>query len=154
MTTPAAAPARRRRAALAITLGVVVVLLIGFFLFAGLYTDALWFGQLGFQNVLFTQWTAIAGLFVVGFLSMAVPVAVTVQLAYRLRPVYAKLTAQLDRYQQVIEPLRRVVMFGVPAVIGLFAGVSAAARWQPVLLMLHAQPVGRTDPQFGLDLGF
>ena len=46
---------------------------------------------------------------------MAVPVYVTIQLAYRLRPVYAKLTAQLDRYQQVIEPLRRLVMIGVPA---------------------------------------
>ena len=154
MTTQAAAPARRRRAALAITLGVVVVLLIGFFLFAGLYTDALWFGQLGFQNVLYTEWLTIAGLFLAGFLTMAVPVALSVQLAYRLRPVYAKLTAQLDRYQQVIEPLRRFVMFGVPAVIGLFAAVSAAARWQPVLLLLHAQPVGRTDPQFGLDVGF
>ena len=93
MTTQSAAPARRRRAALAITLGVVVVLLIGFFLFAGLYTDALWFGQLGYSSVLYTEWLTIAGLFVVGFVGMAAPVILTVQLAYRLRPVYAKLTA-------------------------------------------------------------
>jgi uncharacterized membrane protein (UPF0182 family) len=135
-------------------LGVVVVLLIGFFLFAGLYTDALWFGKLGFSSVLYTEWLTIAALFVVGFLGMAVPVAVTIQLAYRLRPVYAKLTAQLDRYQQVIEPLRRVVMIGVPIVVGLFAGVSAAARWQPILLMLHGTTVGKTDPVFHLDVGF
>ncbi|MGT2424916.1 UPF0182 family membrane protein [Amnibacterium kyonggiense] len=155
MTTQAAAPARRRRAVLAITLGVVVVLLIGFFLFAGLYTDALWFGKLGYSSVLYTEWLAIAGLFVVGFLGMAVPVILTIQLAYRLRPVYAKLTAQLDRYQQVIEPLRRVVMIGAPIVIGLFAGVSAAARWQPILLMFHAQDVpGKVDPIFHLNVGF
>jgi uncharacterized membrane protein (UPF0182 family) len=135
-------------------LGVVVVLLIGFFLFAGLYTDALWFGKLGYSGVLYTEWLTIAALFVVGFLAMAVPVIVTVQLAYRLRPVYAKLTAQLDRYQQVIEPLRRVVMIGVPIVVGLFAAVSAAARWQPILLMLHATTVGKTDPVFHLDVGF
>ena len=132
----------------------MVVLLIGFFLFAGLYTDALWFGQLGFQNVLYTEWLTIAVLFLVGFIGMAVPLALSIQLAYRLRPVYAKLTAQLDRYQQVIEPLRRVVMFGVPAVVGLFAGVSAAGRWQPILLLLHGTTVGRKDPQFGLDIGF
>ncbi|MGN6445516.1 UPF0182 family membrane protein [Amnibacterium sp.] len=155
MTTQAAAPARRRRAALAITLGVVVVLLIGFFLFAGLYTDALWFGKLGYSGVLYTEWLTIASLFVVGFVAMAGPVILTIQLAYRLRPVYAKLTAQLDRYQQVIEPLRRVVMIGAPIVIGLFAGVSAAARWQPILLLLHAQNVpGKTDPIFHLNVGF
>ncbi|MDH2445306.1 UPF0182 family protein [Amnibacterium sp. CER49] len=154
MTTPAAAPARRRRAALAITLGVVVVLLIGFFLFAGLYTDVLWFTQLGYQTVLFTEWLTIASLFVVGFLGMAVPVFVSIQLAHRLRPVYAKLTAQLDRYQQVIEPLRRVVMFGVPAVVGLFAAVSAATRWQPVLLFLHGGATNTQDKQFGIDTGF
>ncbi len=132
----------------------MVVLLIGFFLFAGLYTDALWFGKLGYSGVLYTEWLTIAALFVIGFLAMAVPVIVTIQLAYRLRPVYAKLTAQLDRYQQVIEPLRRVVMIGVPVVVGLFAGVSAAARWQPILLLLHATTVGKTDPVFGLDVGF
>ena len=43
-----------------------------------------------------------------------------------IRPVYAKLNTQLDRYQQVIEPLRRLVMIGVPALIGLFAAVSIA----------------------------
>lgn len=132
----------------------MVVLLIGFFLFAGLYTDALWFGKLGYSGVLYTEWLTIAALFVIGLLAMAVPVIVTIQLAYRLRPVYAKLTAQLDRYQQVIEPLRRVVMIGVPVVVGLFAGVSAAARWQPILLLLHATTVGKKDPVFGLDVGF
>ena len=132
-----------------------MVLLIGFFLFAGLYTDALWYSQLGFQNVLYTEWLTIAALFVVGFLSMAAPVVLTIQLAYRLRPVYAKLTAQLDRYQQVIEPLRRVVMVGAPVVVGLFAGVSAAARWQSILLLLHGGSVGGTkDPIFGLNVGF
>jgi hypothetical protein len=154
VTTQAAAPARRRRAVLAITSGVVVVLLIGFFIFAGLYADVLWYDQLGYLRVLLTEWLTIASLFVIGFLGMAVPVSVTIQLAYRLRPVYAKLTAQLDRYQQVIEPLRRLVMIGVPAVIGLFAAVSAATRWQPVLLALHGGSAGRTDPQFGIDVGF
>lgn len=132
----------------------MVVLLIGFFLFAGLYADALWFDQLGFLKVLVTEWLTISVLFLIGFVGMAVPVAVAIQVAYRTRPVYAKLTAQLDRYQQVIEPLRRVVMFGLPAVIGLFAGVSAATRWQPVLLFLHGSATGVRDKQFGLDTSF
>ena len=40
------------------------------------------------------------------------------------------------------------------AVVGLFAGISAAARWQPILLLLHGGSVGRTDPVFHLDVGF
>jgi uncharacterized protein len=154
VTTQTAAPARRRRATLAITAAVVVVLLIGFFLFAGLYADILWYSQLGYERVLVTEWITMASLFVLGFLAMAVPVAVSIQLAYRLRPVYAKLTAQLDRYQQVIEPLRRVVMYGIPAVIGLFAAVSAATRWQSVLLFLHGAGTTQVDEQFKLPVGF
>ena len=51
-------------------------------------------------------------------------------------------TAQLDRYQQVIEPLRRLAMCGIPIVFGLFAGVSAASRWETALLWLNGTPYG------------
>ena len=125
-----------------------------FFIFAGLYTDVLWFDQLGFLNVLTTQWIAGTVLFLIGFVAMAVPVWVSIQLAYRLRPVYAKLNSQLDRYQQVIEPLRRLAMYGIPILLGLFAGVAASSRWQPVLMWLNRTEVGRTDPQFGFDISF
>ena len=140
MTSQAAAPARRRRAALAITSGVVVVLLIGFFIFAGLYADVLWYDQLGYLRVLLTEWLTITSLFFIGFLAMAVPVYVTIQLAFRFRPVYAKLNSQLDRYQQVIEPLRRTVMIGVPAVIGLFARHRPRAAGRPCCSSCTAYP--------------
>ncbi|TFD29097.1 UPF0182 family protein [Cryobacterium cryoconiti] len=129
-------------------------LVIIFFVFAGLYADVLWFDQLGFLSVLTTQWFAGAGLFVIGFVAMAVPVWVSIQIAYRLRPVYAKLNSQLDRYQQVIEPLRRLAMFGIPALLGLFAGVAAATRWQVVLMWLNRTETGRVDPQFKFDISF
>jgi uncharacterized membrane protein (UPF0182 family) len=125
-----------------------------FFIFAGLYADVLWFDQLGFLSVLTTQWIAGGALFVVGFLGMAIPVWVSIQLAYRLRPVYAKLNSQVDRYQQVIEPLRRLAMYGIPALLGLFAGVAAATNWQPVLMYLNRTQAGTTDPQFGFDVSF
>ncbi|RNE59065.1 UPF0182 family protein [Cryobacterium tepidiphilum] len=132
----------------------VVALVILFFIFAGLYTDVLWYDQLGFLPVLTTQWIAGTVLFFVGFIAMAVPVWVSIQLAYRLRPVYAKLNAQVDRYQQVIEPLRRLATYGIPALLGLFAGVAASTRWQPVLMWLNRTPVGKEDPQFHFDISF
>nr|WP_232466127.1 UPF0182 family protein [Diaminobutyricimonas sp. LJ205] len=139
---------------LAVTAGVLAALVILFFIFSGLYADILWFDQLGFLSVLTTQWFATAAMFVIGFLAMAVPVWVSIEVAFRRRPVYAKLNAQLDRYQQVIEPLRRLAMYGIPAVLGLFAGIAASSRWPLALQWLNRTPFGETDPQFGLDIGF
>jgi uncharacterized membrane protein (UPF0182 family) len=133
---------------------ILAVLVVAFFIFASLYTDWLWFGQLGFREVLTTQWIASAVMFLIGFIGMAVPVWVSIDIAFRFRPVYAKLNAQLDRYQQVIEPLRRLATWGIPAVLGLFAGVAASSRWQEALVWINGVPSGVKDPQFGLDTSF
>jgi uncharacterized membrane protein (UPF0182 family) len=145
---------RRRRAPIAITIGVVALLIIAFFVFVGLYADVLWYNQLGFLNVLTTEWIARLALFFIGFIAMAVPVWASIQIAYRTRPVYAKLNSQLDRYQEVFEPLRRLAMYGIPAVLGIFAGVSVSSRWELTLTWLNRTPFGTTDPQFGFDIGF
>ena len=144
----------RRRAPIAITIGVVALLIIAFFVFVGLYADVLWFDQLGFLNVLTTEWIARIALFLVGFLAMAVPVWASIQIAYRTRPVYAKLNSQLDRYQEVFEPLRRLAMYGIPVVLGIFAGVSASSRWELTLTWLNRTPFGTNDQQFNFDVGF
>lgn len=144
----------RRRAPIAITIGVVALLIVGFFVFVGLYADVLWYDQLGFLSVLTTEWVARIVLFLIGFLAMAVPVWASIQIAYRTRPVYAKLNSQLDRYQEVFEPLRRLAMYGIPVVLGVFAGVSTSSRWELTLTWLNRTPFGTKDPQFGFDVGF
>ncbi len=154
MTSTEERPASRTRATLAIAAGTIAALVIAFFAFASLYTDFLWFDQLGFANVLTTQWIAGAVMFIIGFIGMAVPVYVSIAVAYRARPMYAKLNAQLDRYQQVIEPLRRLAMIGIPAILGLFAGVATSARWPLALQWMNSTPSGRNDPIFGLDVSF
>ncbi len=157
MTTTSApnqATPRPPRRAIGITVAIIAAILAAFFLFASLYTDWLWYRQLGFDSVLVTQWVARTIMFVVGFLGMAVPLFVAIQLAYRLRPVYARLSSQLDHYQEVVEPLRRLAMWGIPIFFGFFAGFATAAQWETVWLWFNAVPVGQTDPQFGLDIGF
>jgi uncharacterized protein len=155
-TTSAPKPAtpRRSRRPIAITLVVLVVLVIGFFVFANLYADWLWYTQLGYQGVLTTQWIARVVMFAVGFLGMAVPVWLAIQLAYRLRPVYARLSSQLDRYQEVVEPLRRLAMWGIPVFFGFFAGFAASAQWETTWLWINGVKTKTTDPQFGMDTGF
>ncbi len=148
-----AAPSRSRRIIL-ISLVIIALLVVAFFVFANLYADWLWYNQLGYQSVLFTQWGARVVMFIVGFLGMAVPVWLSIQLAYRLRPVYARLSSQLDRYQEVVEPLRRLAMWGIPIFFGFFAGFAAAAQWETTALWLNGVSTNATDPQFGLDTGF
>lgn len=148
-----ATPSRTRRV-VAITLAVIAALVVAFFAFASLYADWLWFDQLGFQSVLVTQWVARVAMFVIGFLGMAVPVWLSIQLAYRLRPVYARLSSQLDRYQEVVEPLRRLAMWGIPIFFGFFAGFAASAQWETTWLWFNGVATDTTDPLFHLDTGF
>jgi len=160
VTSPSAArsqpqaPPSRSRAALAITAAVVAALVIAFFVFSGLYADVLWYDQAGYLEVLTTQWFSTVVMFGVGFLSLGLLVWLSIFIAFRARPVYAKLNSQLDRYQQVIEPLRRLAMYGIPIVLGIFMGVSTATRWSTVLEFLNRTSFGTKDPQFGLDVSF
>ncbi len=148
-----ATPSPLRRA-IGITLAVIAALVVAFFTFASLFADWLWYEQLGFDGVLVTQWTARVVMFLVGFAAMAVPVFVAIQLAYRLRPVYARLSSQLDHYQEVVEPLRRLAMWGIPVFFGAFAGFAASAQWETAWLWMNRVPTGDLDPQFGLDTSF
>jgi uncharacterized membrane protein (UPF0182 family) len=147
-------PATRTRATLTITAIVIAVLIILFFVYAGLETQVLWFTQVGYLKVLTTQWITQFILFFIGFLGMAIPVYISIEVAFRFRPVYAKLNSQLDRYQQVVEPLRRLAVYGIPVILGIFGGVSAASRWQTTLEYLNRTSFHKTDPQFHLDISF
>ncbi|MFT4135754.1 UPF0182 family protein [Microbacterium sp.] len=149
-----ATPPSSSRRAVGITLAVIAALVGLFFVFATLFADWLWYEQLGFDSVLLTQWTARVVMFAIGFVAMAVPVFAAIQLAYRLRPVYARLSSQLDRYQEVVEPLRRLAMWGIPLFFGFFAGFTTSAQWETVWLWLNRVSTGDKDPQFGMDTGF
>ncbi|WP_449278636.1 UPF0182 family membrane protein [Leucobacter sp. GX24907] len=151
---PAPAARQRRLSPLALTIILVVLLVLGFLAVSAVMTEVLWFKQLDYLPVLTTQWIAAGAMFLVGFLAMSIPLFFAIDIAYRKRPVYARLTAQLDRYQELIEPLRRLVKWALPAVIGIFAGLATASQWQTVLLWFHGENVGETDPQFGLDVSF
>ena len=114
----AATTGRQRPSPLLITVLIVGAIIGAFVLFSGFYADVLWFDQLGFIQILQTRWLSFAVMFLIGFVAMAVPLAVSVQVAFRSRPVYAQLNSQLDRYQELVEPLRKVVMWAGPVAIG------------------------------------
>lgn len=142
---------------LAITVFAVAAVIGVILLASQFWTEVLWFKQLGFQEVIFTEWGTRAVLFLAAFLIMSAIIYFSLSLAYKNRPIYAPSTpeqATLDQYREAIEPLRKVVMFGGPAVIGLFAGLTAQSQWESIQLWLNRSSFGMTDPEFGLDYSF
>ncbi len=155
-TTPPGRP-QARRGALTPTLIVVALVVVGFIFFANIWTDIMWYQQLGFIEVFLTENLSRIAIFVAGFALMFIAVFFSIRIAYRSRPVYAPdsdVRDNLDRYQAQLEPVRRVVMIGLPVLFGLFAGSAAASQWQRVLLFFNQESFGQTDPQFNMDISF
>lgn len=144
----------RGRTPLLITLVVLGAVVAGFFFFASLYTEVLWFDQLGYLEVLLTTWGGNVIMFALGFVAMFVPVWLSMNIAYRFRPVYAKLSNELDRYRQMIDPLRKLAMIAIPTLLAVFSGLATSATWPQFLLWMNRSDFGKTDPEFGLDVGF
>lgn len=148
-------PGRRARA-LVIT---GVVLVVGFFLltaFASIYTDRLWYKEVGYGQVFSTMlWTRI-GLFVGFGALMAAIVAVNMHLAFRFRPLFrmAPSDASVERYRDAVTPIRGWLLAGVGIVVGIFAGTSAVGQWRTFQTWLHAQSFGQQDAYFHKDISF
>lgn len=152
---PARPPARR--GALGPTIVVLLILAGSLSAIAEVWTDVLWYDQLGFTRVFWTEWIARLALFALGFLLMGSLVGLSTLLAYRARRAYVPLSGpdrNLEVYRQQVAPIRRLVFWAIVAVSGLFMGATLAAQWRTVLLWFNAEPFGVTDPQFGLDVSF
>jgi uncharacterized membrane protein (UPF0182 family) len=149
--------ASRRPRALLPTLAVVVLLVLLASVFVEVWTDRLWYQSIGFGGVFSTVlWTRI-GLFVVFGLVLGLAAAGNAYLAFRMRPIlfndgYRNPT--IERYQDMIDPVRRWVLIGLGAVLFLFGGASAAGQWKTFLLWRNRVPFGQDDVYFGRDIGF
>ncbi|MFF2850784.1 UPF0182 family protein [Streptomyces sp. NPDC058001] len=149
-------PSRRVRTLL-MTLGVLAVLAMAFVMFAGFWTDWLWYRSVKYSSVFTTTlWTKVGLFFVFGLL-MAVAVGVNIWLAHRLRPPLSAMSMEqqnLDRYRMGVAPYKKWILLAVTALVGLIAGASAAGQWRTWLMWVNGVPFGEKDPQFGLDVSF
>ncbi|WP_107121754.1 UPF0182 family protein [Streptomyces yokosukanensis] len=149
-------PSRRVRTLL-MTLGVLAVLGMAFTMFAGFWTDWLWYRSVHYSSVFTTVlWTKIGLFFVFGLL-MAAAVGVNIWLAHRLRPPLSAMSMEqqsLDRYRMGIAPYKKWLLLAVTALVGLIAGASAAGQWRTWLMWVNGVPFHQKDPQFHLDVSF
>ncbi|MGW3411513.1 UPF0182 family membrane protein [Streptomyces sp. NPDC000888] len=149
-------PSRRVRTLL-MTLGVLAALAMAFVMFAGFWTDWLWYRSVHYSSVFTTTlWTKIGLFFVFGLL-MAASVGVNIWLAHRLRPPLSAMSMEqqsLDRYRMGIAPYKRWLLLGITSLVGLIAGASASGQWRTWLMWVNGVPFNQKDPQFGLDISF
>ncbi|HAM54259.1 MAG TPA: UPF0182 family protein, partial [Candidatus Rokubacteria bacterium] len=147
--------AHRPRPAVWILLALLALALVG--QAVPLYTDWLWFQEVGFAQV-FTTILVVRGWLVLG-LGAAVFVFLFANLwvAARTAPpdVLWELEDQLGLPgRAVLEPLVRRLLVPVISVIALLSGARASGSWDTLLQYLNATPFGRTDPLFNRDVGF
>ena len=155
---PARMPALNRRNRILIGVGVAVValLLIGP-RFIDTYVDWLWFGELGYRSVFTTVLVTRLIVFVVAAVLVGLIVFAGLALAYRTRPVFVPTAGPNDpvaRYRTAVMSKLRAFGIGIPAVVGLLAGLVAQSYWPRIQLFIHGGEFGIKDPQFGLDMGF
>jgi uncharacterized protein len=136
-------------------------LLLVAFAFVGqlvpLYTDWLWFHEVGYSQVFLTMLSYRGGLFTA--VAIAVLIFLYVNLTFAARTARPDVLWELEDQlglpgRVVIEPLIRRFLPVVLALISFLAGLRASANWELVLSYLNAVPFGTKDPLFDRDLAF
>ena len=122
-----------------------------------LYTDWLWFGEVGYSEVFVKTLSLRGSLFAALAISVLVFLYANLTFAARTAApdVIWELEDQLGLPSRVmIEPLIRRFMPIVLLLIAVASGMRATVHWETVLGYLNATPFGIADPQFNYDLSF
>jgi uncharacterized membrane protein (UPF0182 family) len=145
----------RSRAALLLVLALLVLGFLG--QVVPLYTDWLWFEEVGYASVFLKILSLRGALFTI--VAVAVLVFLYGNLTFAARTARPDVLWELEDQlglpgRVVIEPLIRRFLPVVLLLIAFGSGLRATARWQTVLAYLNAVPFNTNDPLFGRDLAF
>jgi hypothetical protein len=141
-----------------ISLFFLAILLV--FLFFGrtisLYTDWLWFHEVGFPQVFTTvlKFELILGVFFGGLFALLL--YYNVKLASRASgdPQIVEPSVINLPSADLVDPLLRRWLLPVVIVLGFFAASHAAGHWKTLLLFFNSVPFALEDPVFNRDISF
>ena len=142
---------------LIIKIGAAIVGLILLFVFLSflrsIYTDLLWFDQLGFRGVYVKVLVTRVLLFIIGAALFGALFAPGLYFAYRLStgPVVQPLPSEAVAF------LRKLIVWGGVVAVILFSvifGAILASHWETFLRFTNAVSFGQTDPVFNKDISF
>ena len=122
-----------------------------------LYTDWLWFQEVGFTQVFKTALAfkltlaiVFGGLF---FLLVYFNVKLAAKTPTGVRFSDEETAIELPSLE-LVDPLLKRLLLPVAILLGLFAAPQAASQWKSLLLFLNSVPFGLEDPLFSRDIGF
>ncbi|WP_326825506.1 UPF0182 family protein [Streptosporangium sp. NBC_01756] len=148
---------RRPRLLLPVAIAIVAIVVL-FFLFAGIFTDYLWYESVDYTTVFSGVIVTQILLFIVGAVLMVGLVGGNMLLAYRTRPMFGPGmfggASGADRYRMALDPHRKLLFLIGVAVLALFAGSSFSGQWKTWLEFVNATPFKENDALFGMDVSF
>ena len=141
----------------AIPIGVIVGLWILVAVSAGIFTDWLWFSDLGYLSVYTTILSTRVILFVVGFVIFLAIFSVNVYLAAKYSPKEAAPQATMNIPAEALAWARRLVTVGIAAgavLLALVFGAAASGQWEVALRFANSETFGMIDPIYRNDMSF
>ncbi len=147
----------RLRLVAVVAAGLVMLLFLSANGIARVFTDWLWFDQLGIGAV----WTRYLGLQWLMALIFGVLFFLlfwgNLVLADRLKPAERPASAEeelVERYHALVEGQAGKVRLGLGVLFALIAGANTSAQWRTWVLFRNGEDFGRVDPLYGRDAGF
>ena len=120
------------------------------------YTDWLWFGEVGYQQVFTTIVQSEASLFTITFVVSVVWLVFNLRLALGSvgegRPIFTTnqgMEVALPGRQQL-----RTIASAIAMVLSALIGLYASSQWETWVTWRHAIPFGQADPILGRDVSF
>ncbi|RIK05697.1 MAG: hypothetical protein DCC49_12285 [Acidobacteria bacterium] len=151
----------RRRWPFVLVAAFVIVFIFGRSI-AVLYTDLLWYKEVGYGSVFWRQVGAQAYLVAIFGVVVFAAVFVNMLIAHRARAVYPATAARrtspqeeiLFRYREHASPHFKKAALVVAGLIGLVLGFAARGIYKEWLLFSNSVPFGIDDAVFGVDNSF
>ncbi|MDI6799116.1 MAG: UPF0182 family protein [Actinomycetota bacterium] len=122
---------------------------------SGIYTDFLWFSELGYKSVFFKALATKSSVFLISFLVAYLFLYLNLSIAQRFAPKY-----QVEGDNQIViinPPLKRLsgpITIFTAALFSFFMAIIAQEFWLDILRYNNATPFGKIDPIFQKDIAF
>jgi uncharacterized membrane protein (UPF0182 family) len=138
----------------------IFAILLGLLFFRqaiGLYTDWLWFQEVGYTDIFITTLTSKTLLALGAGILLGLLLYISLNAAAS-PPSHFRYSAQDNAIElpplELVDPWFRRLLLPGALLVAFMAGPQAVSHWREFLLFLNPSTFNLTDPQFGRDLGF
>ncbi len=123
---------------------------------ARFYVDYLWHDGLGRSDVFWGVIRAKGTLFLIFFATFLLLAGINLLVADRLAPKRfpANVHPVVERFHEVFGHRLRLVRYAAAILLAVIVALPTTAQWQQWMLFRNSRSFGRTDAQFGIDVGF